>query len=728
MSAATPSRTVGARDLTPAAAPLDRFFSPRSIAIVGASPDSTKIRGVLLALLRRNGYAGRILPVNPSYSEIDGLPCFPTIEAVKEPIDLALIAIPAAQVLAALEACAAAGVRHCVIISSGFAEEGGTHTALQQRICELARRTRMRICGPNGEGFYNEIDSVSATFSPAVDRPQGAEPITAATRRIAIVAQSGGVGFSLYQRGRALGLAFSYVVSTGNEVDLSVADFLDYVVENGRTAAVLLFLETVRDADRFLAAARRAAQAAIPVIVIKVGRTRAGERAALSHTASMAGWDAAYEAAFRSCGIIVASDPDEAITIAAALTTSPPAQGKRACVVTVSGGAGAWAADTLAAAGLDLPELPAPLQQAIRELIPSYGSALNPVDITAQAVHGGTFIAVIELLSRCEEIDLLLIVSSMARETRVPLDAGALRRIREQSGKPMLFYSYTLPSVPARKSLAEAGAVIFTALAAVGRAARELTCTRGGAPSPPVAGLVAPAAVREKLDTAGKTTLTEHESKAALSAWGIDMPFSLLVHSPDELDSLPPLRYPVAAKIQSRDITHKTEVGGVRLNIGDGAALRAAYAAVIATSAARAPTARIAGVLVEPMAAPGVEMIVGVVRDAVFGPVLMVGAGGTATELFRDVAYRLAPVSLDEAHAMLAELRISRLLHGFRGAPPSDTAALVELIVNVSSLAAACRDVVREIELNPVIVHAQGAGCSVADALIVLEPDAPSGA
>lgn len=725
MSASAPTRAAGEHDEAPSPAPLDRFFTPRSIAIVGASPDSTKIRGVLLALLRRNGYAGRIFPVNPSYAEIDGLRCYPTIGAIGEAMDLALIAIPAADVLTALEACAAAGVRYCVVISSGFAEEGGARADLQERISELARRTGMRICGPNGEGFHNDIDSVSATFSPAVDRPQGAEPITAATRRIAIVAQSGGIGFSLYQRGRALGLAFSYVVSTGNEADLSAADFLDHIVEDGRSAAVLLFLETVRDPDRFLAAARRAAGAAIPVVAIKVGRTRAGERAALSHTASMAGWDAAYEAAFRSCGIIVASDPDEAVTLAGALTTCPQARGRRACVITVSGGAGAWAADTLAAAGLDLPELSAELQQAIRALIPTYGSAVNPVDITAQAVHGGTFIAVIELLSGCQEIDLLVIVSSMARETRVPFDAGALQRIRARSGKPMLFYSYTLPSIAARKSLAEAGTVIFTALAALGRAARELTRPATGVhPAPD--GVPVPPALREKLAAAAKTTLTEQESKAVLSAWGIGMPPSALVRSVDELDSLPPLRYPLAAKVQSPDIPHKTEVGGVRLNIADETALRAAYAAV--TAAARAASSRILGVLVEPMAPPGIELIVGVVRDAVFGPVLMVGAGGTATELFKDTAYRLAPVGVGDAHAMLAELRISKLLHGFRGAPPADVPALAELIARISSLAAACCDVVREIELNPVIVHAQGIGCSVADALIVLEPDAPSGA
>jgi acetate---CoA ligase (ADP-forming) len=704
---------------------LDRFFSPRSIAIIGASPDATRIRGTLLALLRRNGYAGRIFPVNPSYAEIEALRCYPDIEAVGEPLDLVLIAIRASDVLCSLEACAAVGARHSIIISSGFAEEGGARARLQRRISDLARATGMRICGPNSEGMHNEIDHVSATFSPAVEHPSGTEPITASTRRIAIVAQSGGVGFSLYQRGRAQGLAFSTVVSTGNEADLSASDFLDYLVDDPRTAAGLLFLETVRDPDRFLAAASRAALNAKPIIAIKIGRTGVGERAALSHTASMAGWGAAYEAAFKSCGVVVASDPDEAIAIASALTTCPLPCGRRTCVVTTSGGAGAWAADMLAAAGLDLPQLSPGLQQNVKQMIPSYGSALNPVDITAQAVHSGAFIAVIELMSRCEEVDLIVVVTSMARETRVPLDTAALRRILDASNKPILFYSYTLPSAAARRSLAEAGAVILTALAGLSRAAVELGRRSSFTPRQPHPPQI-PGAVLEKLGGDEKRTLMEYESKAILSACGLRIAPFVLARSEQELGAAAPLGYPLAAKIQSHAIPHKTDAGGVYLNIGDETALRGAYAALAARAAARAPAVAIDGVLIEPMAPAGIEMIIGVVRDVVFGPVLMVGAGGTAAALFRDVSYRLAPVDEAEARAMLDELRVKKLLDGYRGTPPADVASLAELIAKLSAVAAGCRHTVREIELNPVIVHTQDAGCSVVDALIVLEPDASS--
>ena len=331
--------------------PLDLFFTPQSIAIIGASPDAKKIRGLLQSLLQKNGYPGKLYPVNPSYGEIAGVRCFPSIGAIGESIDLALIAIPAPSVLPALEQCARAGVRNAVIISSGFAEEGGGSFEMQRDIAALARRTGMRISGPNAEGFYNEIGRVAATFSPAVDVMPGATRHIAATRRIEIVAQSGGIGFALYNRGRAMGLSFSYVVSTGNEVDLHIGDFLNHMVHDDATDVVMLFLESVRDAKSFVDAAAEAARISKPIIVAKIGKSDAGERAAASHTASMTGWNAAYRAVFAKHGFIEAHDPDEAVAIAAALTSAPVPNGDRAAVITASGGAGAWAADVLATSG-----------------------------------------------------------------------------------------------------------------------------------------------------------------------------------------------------------------------------------------------------------------------------------------------------------------------------------------------------------------------------------------
>src|SRR5580698_1794261 len=373
----------------PATHPLDTFFAPDSIALIGASRDLEKIPGRLLSMLRKNEFPGKIYPINPNYGDIDGLKCYPTIADVGAPIDLAVVIIPARAVLGALEQCAAAGVKNAVIISSGFAEEGGDSAAMQDAIVALAKKTGMRISGPNAEGFYSQVQKVAATFSPTVDVKPGEPQLIATSRRIGIVAQSGGIGFAIYHRAKALGLAFSYVVSAGNESDLGAGEFLDYMVQDSSTDVILLFIEGIRDVEKFLAAAQRAAEMKKPVIVTKVGRSGAGERAAASHTASMAGWSAAYDAVFAKYGFIISNDLDEAVAIAAVLTTNPLPRGDRVAVLTVSGGAGIWGADTVSLQGLQVPELSAPIQTEIAKWMPSYGSARNPIDLTAQGAHAG---------------------------------------------------------------------------------------------------------------------------------------------------------------------------------------------------------------------------------------------------------------------------------------------------------------------------------------------------
>lgn len=707
---------------------LDSFFFPRSVAIIGASPDATKIRGLLLHFLRKNGYGGQIFPVNPSYAEIDGIACFPSIGAIGAPIDLVLMAIPAGGVLAALEECAAAGVRHAVIISSGFAEEGGASTAAQHAIAAFARRTGMRISGPNAEGFHNEPGNVTATFSPTVDRNPQHTRISASERRIGIIAQSGGIGFALYNRGQAAGLNFSHVVSTGNEADLTAADFLDYMVQDRLTDVVMLFLESVRDPAGFLAAAARAAASGKPVIVAKVGRSSAGERAAVSHTASMTGWNAAYEAVFAKFGFVSTSDPDEAVAIAAAFASAPVAQGDRVGIVTVSGGAGAWAADALTGYGLRVPELSAQLQATIRAYIPSYGTPRNPVDITAQAAHTGGFQKTVDLLNESDEIDIILVVTSLASEKRVAFDPEVLKRTLDSRRKPILFHTYTLPSVFARTTLARAGVVVFPGLAAVSAAAAQLV--RRGRFQPPLAPAceaalgagIAQARHPQALPALQPPPgpYSEADTKAFLRSAGIALPQERLVVDPAELDAaMRAVGFPLAMKIQSPDIPHKSEAGGVHLGIADAAAGRVAYAQLVAGTSRRCPAARLQGVLVSPMAGKGVEMIIGVVGDAVFGPILMLGFGGVTTELFKDVAYRPAPVSSAEAAAMLAGLKAAPLLNGFRGAARSDVAALLGLVVQISTLAAGLQGVVGEFELNPVIVHPEGQGVTIVDALMI---------
>ena len=454
--------------------PLDTFFAPDSIALIGASRDLEKIPGRLLSMLRKNEFPGKIYPINPNYGDIDGLKCFPSIADVGQPIDLAIVIIPARAVLGALEQCVAAGVKNAVIISSGFAEEGGDSAAMQVQIAGLARRSGMRISGPNAEGFLSEVQKVAATFSPTVDVKPGHVPLVATRRRIGIVAQSGGIGFAIKHRAKALGVAISYVVSAGNESDIGAGEFFDYMVQDASTDVILLFIEGIRDVDKFMAAAKRAAEVGKPVIVTKVGRSNAGLRAAASHTASMAGWSGAYDAVFAKYGFIVSNDLDEAVTIAAVLASNPLPKGDRVAVLTVSGGAGIWGADTVSMQGLQVPALSDGVRTQIKQWMPSYGAAGNPIDVTAQGATSGGLQKTIELLDASDEIDATLVVLSLSSEVRMPFKEAELKPVISAQHKPVVFYSYTLPSDFARRELAKSGVVVLSGLTHVGVAMRRL--------------------------------------------------------------------------------------------------------------------------------------------------------------------------------------------------------------------------------------------------------------
>jgi acyl-CoA synthetase (NDP forming) len=698
--------------------PLDSFFAPESIALIGASRDLEKIPGRLLSMLRKNQFPGRLYPVNPNYGDIDGLTCYPSIADVGQPIDLAIVIIPARAVLGALEQCAAAGVRNAVVISSGFAEEGGDSAAMQDAIAALAKKTGMRISGPNAEGFYSEVQQVAATFSPTVDVKADEPRLVATRRRIGIVAQSGGIGFAIYHRARALGIALSYVVSAGNESDLGAGEFFEYLVQDASTDVIVLFIEGIRDVDHFLAAARRAAEIGKPVIVTKVGRSGAGERAAASHTASMAGWSAAYDAVFAKYGFIISNDLDEAVTIAAVLASNPLPRGDRVAVLTVSGGAGIWGVDTVAMQGLQVPELSAPIQTEIKKLLPSYGSTRNPIDVTAQGVHSGGLQKSIDLLDASDEVDAILVVLSLSSDTRMPFKQAELKPVISAQHKPIVFYSYTLPSPFARTELAKSGAVVLSGLTHVGVAMRRMLARAKFELAAPVDSAVLPA--RDLQAYLKSPAMSEFDSKSLLRGAGILLPDEVLVTEKGALDAaVARVGFPLVMKIQSPDIPHKSEVGGVRLNIATKGEAFIAYQALLENARKHRPNAAIQGVLVGPVAGKGVEIIIGTMQDATFGPMVMAGFGGVTAELFRDVVYRPAPVSAPEAASMLAELKAAPLLGGFRGAARADVPLLCYLIEKISLLAAQLRDEVAEIELNPVLVHPEGHGVTVVDALVV---------
>jgi len=699
---------------------IKSFLNPQSIAILGATPEAGKLRGMLTKTIVKNGYQGRLYFINPSHKQIYDLPCYPDVHHIQQPIDLAIIVLPAPQVLEATEQCAQIGVKNALIMSSGFAEEGGAQSDAQVAIRAISDKYGMRISGPNAEGFHNEINRVSATFSPAVDLDLSLY-FQASQRNVAIVAQSGGMGFSLYHRGRKLGLTFSHVITTGNEVDLTAADFLNYLVDDDDTSAIVLFLETIRNAPLFLSAAARAVSKKKPIVVVKVGQSTAGSLATVSHTGAMAGWNAAYEAAFEKVGVVSFSDIDHALAFVAISTTSPLLHGHRAAIVTVSGGGGALVADALSNAGFECPTLAEETQKQIRAIIPSYGSTQNPVDVTGQATRTGAPLKTIQLLESGDEVDLVMMVSTMANTTRPPVDPIELSAVIQRQKKPVLFYSYTLASDFGLRALASASTVTFMGLTSLSEALREYV--KYSQFKLPVFDDAQVKRFESKQVLPNKKgNLTEYESKQILKQYGFNIAPMQWVEAQADLNQLKvSLPFPLVAKMQSSAIVHKTEVGGVALQIVDQADLIKRCVQLKSNANKFVKQSQIDGILLEPMAAKGVELILGSIRDETFGAIISVGAGGTMAEIHQDVVRRTAPVSTQEALSMLRQLKSFALLDGFRGSAKSDVNALCQLIADFSLFAHATQEQVLECEVNPVMVHPVGQGCTIIDAMMVLD-------
>ncbi len=700
--------------------PLAPFFAPRSVAVVGAADDPTRLRGRILAQLLKGGFTGPVYPVHPTATAVQGLPAYRSVSLTPAPADLALVAIPSDRVPAVLEECAAAGVRSVLVYSGGFAEEGEGKRGLQDEVTAIAARTGIRVSGPNSVGFLNVADAVCATFSPAIDfAALPAQRERNGARRIGIVSQSGGLGFAIFNRGLRRHLSFSHVVNTGNEADIDATDVLDFLVDDADTGVIVMFLESIRRGDRFKEVAAKALERGKPIIVAKVGRSAAGQRAALSHTASLTGADAAYDSVFRRYGIIRVDDQDAMLDAAQAFALCRPMRGRRVGIVTISGGVGGWMADTLEGQGFTVPALPADVQGRIRTFLPPFGAAFNPIDITANAMENDHRVRSLEVLAAADGIDAIVNVSSLAADPRLAPECERLAALARSSERPVLFYSYPLPSAEASRTLARIGIPLYTSLAGVARALSALAdhhAARQRTDGQAVAG--DQAAARRVLDAAGET-LCEYEAAPLLAAYGIaTAPARLARTAAEAQQAAMELGFPVVLKIQSPDIPHKTEAGGVALGLGDAAAVADAFRKISAAVRASHPAADIRGVLVQRMAPKGVEMIAGAVADAAFGPQVSIGLGGVLVEILRDVAMAPAPFSAGDAARLVDGLRGAPLLAGWRGAPAADGAAFAELAARLSRLASDLSDRVLEIELNPILVHPRGQGVSVVDALV----------
>ena len=706
---------------------LKPLLSPDSVAVIGASGDDETLRGRLTRALIGHGYHGRFYPVTRSQSEVLGRKAYPSVAALPEAVDLAVILVPAAHVTDTLEQCGERGIRAAVVISSGFAEE--SNEAARARDIELARiaeRYGIFVCGPNSEGIVNPLKPLVATFSPVFHDPSHPLlPTVSKARPIAVSCQSGALTFSFLSRGRDKQLRFTHQVSAGNQTVLEAHDYVDWWLDEGSADIFLLYLEGIRRPDRFRAVAEKAAAAGKPLIVSKVGRSAAGRRAAVSHTGALAQAGDIDDAIFRHHGIIRGDDLDHMVDVAAAFSFCRLPRGNRVAVITGSGGSAVWMADILSAHGLELPVLEDDIQKRVLALLPSYASAQNPVDGTAQAIHEVGYARLVEIVRESQRIDTILLIGSLANEATAAKRAEELAAIAPSTEQPILLSTYTTASPGAMARFAEAGIPCYTSTPSCARAIRALVdyaqfqARRNRPQGVSVTSADLRSEVARALCASGPV-LTENAAKTLLARYGVPRPVEMLAANVEEaIAAAARIGGPVALKVQSPEISHKTEAGGIALGIFGEEAVRDAYERILARAKAAYAEAAIDGVLVQAMAPPGREVILGITRDATFGPMLMVGLGGIHVEVLRDIAFAPVPIGPDQGLALLGELKGAPLLDSVRGAPPADRAALAELMATFSRFASDHAGLIEEIDLNPVIVHPQGQGLTVVDALIV---------
>ncbi|MBM3597631.1 MAG: acetate--CoA ligase family protein [Alphaproteobacteria bacterium] len=693
----------------PGSQSLEPLFYPRSIAIIGASADPARISGKPIESLKAASFAGPIYPVNPRHQEVQGLACYPHIDAVPGPVDLVLVTVPAAGVVNALEASARKGARSAVIFSSGFAEVSESGAVAQARMSEIAATSGMRILGPNCMGLFNVRHKSYVTFSSAFLR---AWPKPGP---IAIISQSGAFGAHCFVMARERGFGLSHWVTTGNECDVDCAEALAYMADDADTGVILAYIEGTRRGDLLIDAFARARTNRKPVILMKVGRSTVGAEAAKSHTATLAGDDAVYDAVFRDLGVHRARTFQELFDTAKACAMGKFPRRGRVGIVTISGGGGILMADAAAEIGLDVPPMPEEAQRKLKKLLP-YASPRNPVDTTAQALDDMS-LAQRNLEIMLEEGDFDAIACFFASVGLSPQVGPKLRdaviaACRGHSATPVLMAMAATPELIAE--LAAAGIAHFedpvAAIEAIGALVRFGRAFERKLATPPALPAPRPAPSAGMLDEAA--------SKALLGGAGIEFLADRLVRSADEaVAAAEMLGLPVALKLLSPDIAHKTEVGGVALGLNSPDAVVRAFDEMMMRVRTERPEARITGALVAPMITGGTEMMLGVQRDPVFGPAIMVGMGGIYAEVLRDVAFRLAPFGTDDAHELIGRLRGYPVLAGARGQARLDIDGLASALSRLSLFAAANAAWLDSVDINPIIVTPKSA--VAVDALVV---------
>lgn len=706
---------------------IDAMFNPRSIAIIGAT-ERPGYGGRFVQNLVDTGFTGAIYPVNPSRDTVFGIRCYPSVLDLPEPVDLVAIILPSAQVVPAFADAVKRGAKAGLVISAGFAElatdEG---RARQAALTALARENGVRLCGPNCLGLANVAGNAWMTPSTRI-----APEMRDQRPSIALVSQSGATAYRpLLGTAQDRKIAFRYLIATGNEADLESTDFIKYMLQDPEVRVVAAVVEGFKSGQRFLEAADLALEAGKPLVLLKIGRTEVGARGANSHTAAMTGSDAVQDALFRQKAVVRVDDYDELIETSAMLRTAKPPRGRRVGAISESGGMGSLLADKCAEEGLEVPVLSSETREKLVAIMGERGSAQNPADLTSFGT-GPAFPEVLgHLLGEAQQD--LVIMSSVGGAMQVDTIIAA----QKATDKPIL-YAWTgsigdTPDIEALRRLRASDIPVFYLPAKAAKAARRLVdyhrtralCMRERREAPSAPTDPAPLeSLRRQIARTGGRAFTEHESKRALAAFGLRVNEEAFCRDAGEgRAAASRLGYPVALKIVSPDILHKTEIGGVRLGIGDAAALAEACEAMLVSVKTHAPAATIDGFLVAPMVGEKVELIVGTAEDPLFGPVLMLGLGGVLAEALEATAFRVCPINAREARDMIGEVRgLPKILAGFRGAPKADTDALVGVLVRVSEFAVAAKDDVASLDINPLAVLPESRGAVALDALVVPKP------
>lgn len=701
---------------------LSRLLHPRGIAVIGASSDPHKISGRPVDYLKRFGYDGGVYPVNPRAAEIQGLRSYPSVTDIEAPVDVALIMMGAERVPQAVRDCGAAGVGFAVVTASGFAEIGDSGAELDAALTQAIQDTGVRVLGPNCLGYLGFGNGVAATFTPYIAARDALE-----SGPVGFVSQSGGVGTFMLDDARELGVGFSYYISTGNEADLSVTDLLTGLLEDDDTTTLISYMEGISDGRGFIDMSRRAHAADKPVVILKTGRSDAGELAAMSHTASLTGDDAAYSAIAGEAGVTLASGQDELLDAARILSTGRRAKGRRLTILSESGGGGVMMADAASSASLRVdPWLPE-WQARMNTVIPSFGSALNPVDLTATLLTDQTILTgALDVAAEHPDTDMLAVLVGNADAFAEPL-IESITAFAESNELPIVVVWSGGDGTP-RQRLREAGIPCFTD---TGRAARALQVladysTRPALPDPQRPSVDADAAARVLEDVAdsGRRTLNELESSRVLTAYGIPVTASQVATTAAEaVSTAQGLGTSAVLKVLADDVLHKSDIGGVRVGVSGADAVGAAAEELLDLAEEVGSSRRI---LVQPMETGEAEFIVGARVDPSFGPIVVVGLGGVFVEVLGDTRICSAPTDAATVKRRLSELKGAAVLAGVRGGPAVDVEALADIVVRLSWLIHDCAGRVTDIEINPLLVKARGDGAIAVDGVIVLD-DAGTG-